>query len=111
MRKTRRNAAAAAHPERHVIALVVHLPITKLDALDAIAFAADGAIEGAGTAFPRVPLGPSAWAEVELPRFGEPPPFAIDVWSTASLTDAADQAERLRAALERLGWRVRISAL
>ncbi|MFG6501912.1 hypothetical protein [Microbacterium sp. P05] len=90
-----------------VVTLVVDMPVTKIDALDVIAFAADAAVENAGTAWPRVPLAPNAWAEVQIPRFADPPPIAIDVCSDASLETAEREAERLAAALVRMEWRVR----
>ncbi len=90
-----------------VVTLVVDMPITKLDALDVIAFVSDGPIEHAGTAYPRVPLEPNAWAEVQIPKFADPPPLAVDVCSDASTDLARRAAARLRAALERVGWDVR----
>ncbi|WP_344066651.1 hypothetical protein [Microbacterium pumilum] len=53
--------------------LVVDLPVTKLEALEVIAFASDGAVENTRTAYPRVPVGQNAWAEVQIPRFADPP--------------------------------------
>lgn len=91
-----------------VTTLVVDLPIAKLDALDVIAFVADSAVEAARTAFPRVPLEPGAWAEVQIPRFGDPPPFAVDVCSDASAELSRTAAARLAEALERVGWSVRL---
>ncbi len=90
-----------------VTTLVVDMAITKLDALEVIAFVADGAVEHAGTAHPRVPLEPHVWAEVQIPRFADPPPLAVDVCSDASAARAERAARRLRTALERVGWRVR----
>lgn len=90
----------------HAVTLVVDMPITKIDALDVIAFAADGAVDNAGTPRPLVWLAPRAWAEVEIPKFADPPPFAIDVYSDASREIAWAQARRLHSALERLGWTV-----
>ncbi|MDF2991092.1 MAG: aspartyl-tRNA synthetase [Microbacterium sp.] len=90
----------------YAVTLVVDMPITKIDALDVISFAADGGIEDAGTAHPRVWLAPHAWAEVEIPKFADPPPFAIDVYSDVSREVAWAQAHRLHDALERLGWEV-----
>ena len=89
------------------VTLVVDMPITKLDALDVIAFVSDGAVENAGTAYPRVPVGRNAWAEVQIPRFADPPPFAVDVCSDASIEVARVAAVRLAEALERVGWTVR----
>ncbi|KAA9149477.1 hypothetical protein F6B41_04595 [Microbacterium lushaniae] len=91
----------------YVVTLVVDLPITKLDALEVIAFVSDGVVEHAGTAYPRVGLAPGAWAEVQIPRFADPPPLAVDVCSDASLALAHEQAALLSAALHRVGWRVR----
>jgi hypothetical protein len=91
----------------YVVTLVVDLPITKPDALETIAFACDGVVEGARTAAPRVVLSPGAWAEVQIPKFADPPPLAIDVCSDASATAARAAADTLRGALEKLGWTVR----
>lgn len=90
-----------------VVTLVVNMPITKLDALDVIAFVSDGVVENAGTAYPRVPVGRNAWAEVQIPRFADPPPIAVDVCSDASIETASLAAARLARALERVGWTVR----
>lgn len=91
---------------QHTVTLVVNMPITKIDALDAIAFAADGGVEDAGTARPRVWLAPHAWAEVEIPQFADPPPFAIDIVSDVSGEVAWAQARRLHDALQRFGWEI-----
>ncbi|ARJ03981.1 hypothetical protein DVJ78_01595 [Humibacter sp. BT305] len=101
------SSAATPGDRPFVVTLVVDLPVGKLDALDVIAFVADGEVVGAGTAAPRVPLGSRSWAEVEIPRFGDPPPLAVDVFSTVSLEDARHESLRLRAALEAVGWTVR----
>ncbi|MCR2791890.1 hypothetical protein NQ156_02310 [Microbacterium sp. zg.Y625] len=91
----------------HAVTLVVDMPVTKLDALDVIAFVADAVIDNAGTAFPRVGLAPDAWAEVQIPKFADPPPLAIDVCSDISPVHAQQHADRLAAALTRVGWTVR----
>lgn len=90
-----------------VVTLVVDMPITKLDALDVVAFAADSYVEHAGTAFPRVGLAPNVWAEVQIPKFADPPPLAIDVCSDVSLDRAIAHAQRLAVALEGVGWQIR----
>lgn len=87
--------------------LVVDLPITKLDALDVIAFVADSAVGEPRTSSPRVPLSPRAWAEVQIPRFADPPPVAIDVCSDASIDVARAAADRLAEGLVKVGWTVR----
>jgi hypothetical protein len=90
-----------------VVTVVVDAPIAKLDALDVIAFVCDGEVEHAGTAFPRVSLEPGAWAEVQIPRFGDPPPLAVDVCSDRSLAVARAAADRLAAGLVGVGWPLR----
>lgn len=89
------------------VTIVVDLPITKLDALDVIAFVADSEVEHAGTAYPRVGLEPGVWAEVQIPRFADPPPLAVEVCSDVSETRARRAAERLVRALEAVGWTIR----
>ena len=89
------------------VTIVVDLPITKLDALEVIAFVSDGSVENGRTAFPRVSLAPNAWAEVQIPRFADPPPIAIDVCSDASFEVARAAADRLSDALVGVGWTVR----
>ena len=96
---------AASGP--YVVTLVVDVPANKLDALAVIAFVADSSIEHAGTAYPRVPLEPNVWAEVQIPKFADPPPLAIDVCSDASRAVVDAAAARLSAALVRVGWSVR----
>lgn len=91
----------------YAVTLVVDMPVTKLDALDVIAYVADAVIEHAGTAFPRVGLAPGAWAEVQIPKFADPPPLAIDVCSDVSTDHARTHADRLTTALIRVGWTVR----
>jgi hypothetical protein len=84
------------------------MAITKLDALEVIAFVSDGVVENKGTAFPRVHVGKNAWAEVQIPRFADPPPVAVDVCSDASIEVARVEAARLAGALERVGWTVHV---
>lgn len=91
-----------------MVTLVVDLPITKLDALEVIAFVSDGSVENAGTAFPRVLAGRNVWAEVQIPRCADPPPVAIHVCSDASVEVARVGAARLASALELVGWSVQV---
>ena len=52
--------------------------------------------------------GRGAWVEIEIPKFGEPPPLAIDVYSTVSDDHARLQALTLLATLEAYtGWSIR----
>ena len=94
---------------RATVTLVVNLPITKPDALDVIAFACDGEVTGVGTAHPRVRIAANEWAEVEMPKFADPPPLAIDVHSTVGQGAARAAASTLAAALTRLGWTVHVA--
>lgn len=88
-----------------VATLVVQVAVSKLDALAVIALAVDRPVLAAGSARPRIELDGGAWAEVEIPKFGEPPPLAIDVRSSLSRDHAQLSALALAAALEReAGW-------
>lgn len=88
-----------------VATLVVQVAITKIDALAVVALAADSAVTDARTSRPRVMLEGAAWATVEIPKFGEPPPLAIDVHSPVGIEHARLSALTLAAALEReAGW-------
>ena len=92
---------------RHCATLVLQLAVPKPEALALIALVLDRAVEGAGTTAPRVALGDDAWVEVEIPKFGEPPPLAIDVVSTLSVDHARLEALRLAVVLEEgAGWAV-----
>ena len=90
-----------------MVTLVVDMAITKPEALEVIAFVSDGVVENARTAFPRVHVGKNAWAEVQIPRFADPPPVVVDVCSDASMEVARVEAARLADALERVGWTLR----
>lgn len=88
-----------------VATLVVQTATTKLDALAVIALAADERVVDAGSARARVLLGDGAWAQVDIPKFGEPPPLAIDVHSPLGVEHARMIALRLASALqEQSGW-------
>ncbi len=88
-----------------VATLVVQVAVTKLDALAVISLAVDSPVLAAGSARPRIELDGGAWAEVDIPKFGEPPPLAIDVRSPLGIDHARLSALALAAALEReAGW-------
>lgn len=94
-------------PAPHLATLVVQDAVTKLEALTVVALAADSAVDGAGTSRPVIRLSPTAWAEIDIPKFGEPPPLAIDVYSTLHASDARRQALALASALaEDTGWSI-----
>lgn len=85
--------------------LVLRIAVSKPDALAMIALVLDRPVVDAHTARPRVELGADVWAEVEIPKFGEPPPLAVDVYSTRSDEQAQLEALRLAARLEsQAGW-------
>jgi len=93
--------------------IVVMTAITKLDALAIVSLAVDRPVERQRTMRPFVPLagvgyGDGAWVEIEIPKFGEPPPLAIDVYSTISDDHARLHALTLMAQLDDYtGWRIR----
>lgn len=91
-----------------VATLVVPVALSRIDALAVIALAVDGHVEGVGTADSFVPLADGARAYVEIPRFGDPPPFAIDVESDAGPEAARAAALALEVALRAATpWAVR----
>ena len=88
--------------------LVVANAVTKIDALAIIALTLDAPVQDARTARPWIPLAEHAWVEIEIPKFGEPPPLAIDVCSALGEDHARLEALGLAARLEPVtGWRVR----
>lgn len=78
---------------------VWHEAVNKLEALSTVAKAMDARITDLGTQTPRIVLSKSAWIQIEIPKFGEPPPVAIDVWSSRSRTEALDWAQQVIARL------------
>ncbi|MDO9395643.1 MAG: hypothetical protein Q7T71_03765 [Herbiconiux sp.] len=74
--------------------------MTKLDALAIIALALDRPVTDARTVHPRILLDGGAWLEIEIPKFGEPPPLALDVYSTLGHEHAAMSALALLGVLE-----------
>lgn len=94
--------------EPGVATLVVPVALSRVDALAVIALAVDSRVEGAFSAEAFVPLADGERVYVEIPRFGDPPPFAIDVESEAGVEAARRAAvrleQRLRAAT---GWPIR----
>ncbi|WP_168916499.1 hypothetical protein [Microcella flavibacter] len=95
-------------PVEYCATIVVRSAVTKLDALAIVALAVDRPVENQRTMRPQVPLAEGAWVEIEIPKFGEPPPLAIDVYSTVSDDHARLQALTLLATLEEYtGWSIR----
>lgn len=98
---------AQAAPE-HCATIVVGNAVTKLDGLAIVALTVDSSVQNPRTSRPFIPLDDGAWAQIEIPKFGEPPPLAIDVYSTISGDHAKLQALSLMAALgPATGWNMR----
>ncbi|TFB57289.1 hypothetical protein E3T34_02155 [Cryobacterium sp. TMT1-62] len=79
--------------------IVAQTHVTKPDALRLIAEAAGSTVRNAGTAHPFVPLVGGGRVEVEIPKFGEGPPLAIDVFNPHGAEQARASALSLQAAL------------
>ena len=75
------------------VSLIVDAAITRLDALDAVALAAASVVTDRGTSSARILLAEGAIVTVDIPKFGEAPPLAIDVTATdeAAARTAADE--------------------
>lgn len=86
-------------PSPFCATLVVDEAITKLEAFDAIAEVLHVSVQHPGTRRPFVRVGEDAWAEIEIPKFGEAPPLSIDVYSVNSVADAEARALTLLAQL------------
>lgn len=103
----------SAPPAEYCATIVVMSAVTKLDALAIVALAVDRPVERQRTMRPFVLLdgegfARGAWVEIEIPKFGEPPPLAIDVYSSISDDHARLQALTLMARLEQCtGWGIR----
>lgn len=98
-----------AAPTEFAATLVADTATTKLDALAIIARAAGGTITDAGTPRVAIALPSGARAVIEIPKFGEPPPLTVDVFSDESLTEARAQADALRQSIAAAtGWEVRL---
>ena len=88
--------------------IVVMSAVNKLDALAIVALATDSLVDGQQTPRPWIPFGDNAWIEIEIPKFGEPPPLAIDVYSALSDEHAKLSALTLITTLEaNTPWRAR----
>lgn len=91
----------------HCATLVVDEAVTKPEALAAVARASGTHVRRGGTSRPYVALEGDAWAEVDVPKFGEAPPLAIDVYSPLSREEAEAVATELMARLSSAaGWRI-----
>jgi hypothetical protein len=87
--------------------IVLHEAVTKPEALAAAATALGSTVQGLGTAFAFVPIMTGGRVEVDIPKFGEAPPLAVDVYDHRSAAHATETALRLKAALESsTGWKI-----
>lgn len=91
---------------RYLATLVLQHALNKLEAYEMIASAVSSKIIGEGTSSPQIPLSRTAYVQVEIPKFGEPPPVAIDVWSLVSVQDARSQAVSLSKQIEKMTGQV-----
>ncbi len=93
---------------RYLATLVMQHAVNKLEAYDMLAAAVPANIIGEGTSSPHIPLSKTAYVQVDIPKFGEPPPVAIDVWSLVSIEDARNHALALSERLEEMTGKVAV---
>ncbi|MDN3495238.1 hypothetical protein QL996_04810 [Planococcus sp. APC 4015] len=90
--------------ESAVATLVAQDAVDKLTALRTIARVAASTVQSPATARPTVPLADGVWAQIDIPKFGEPPPLVIDVHAVAgrdvALRHALALLDQLRATTE-----------
>ncbi len=90
-----------------VATIVIHEAITKLDALNMIATVSGTRITDSGSANPIVVLSSGSRVEIDVPKFGEAPPMAVDVWSDVSAEHARRDALQMQSLLQKsAGWKV-----
>ncbi|MFO7689319.1 MAG: hypothetical protein R6W83_01980 [Cryobacterium sp.] len=88
----------------HQSTIIVAAAVTKPDALSAISRVLGSPVRGAA-AHPYVSLPGGGRVTVEVPKFGEAPPLAIDVFDPRSAADARAAAEALLQGLgDATGW-------
>jgi hypothetical protein len=83
-----------------IATIVVHEAITKREALERVAVVAGTFVQEQNSAEPFVALPDGSRVNIEVPKFGEAPPMAIDVSSTVSIARARVDAAGLQALLE-----------
>jgi hypothetical protein len=87
--------------------IIVDAAITKPEALDAIAAAVGSPVRGAGTAMPHIALPDGGRIVVDIPKFGEAPPLAIDITIPGGALEARLAAQTLLESLaSTTGWSV-----
>jgi len=90
-----------------VATIVIHEAITKLDALAVIATAEGARMMDANSANPVVVLASGSRVGVDVPKFGEAPPMAVDVFSDVSADRARGDATAIQNFLQTSSrWKV-----
>jgi hypothetical protein len=79
----------------HVATLIADISATKPEALGIIAAVLDVSVQGAHTAHAHVALPGGSRVEVDIPKFGEAPPLAIDVYDSRGPAEARGAAQAL----------------
>jgi hypothetical protein len=91
----------------HLATIVAHAHVTKPEALEAVALAVGSTVQDAHSSHPFVPLSDGGRVEIEVPKFGEAPPLAIDVYDIRDDAHATAAATSLLEALvASTGWNV-----
>jgi hypothetical protein len=91
----------------HVATLVADASATRPEALGIIAAVLDVSVQGAHTAHAWVPLPHGGRVEVDIPKFGEAPPLAIDVYDPRGPVEARTAAQWLLDLLaDSTSWRL-----
>lgn len=85
--------------ETAIATLVAADAVDKLAALEVVSRALGAPITGGGTPSARIRLADDAWIEIDIPKFGEPPPLAVDVHVVGGVEDARRHARRVLAVL------------
>ncbi len=82
-------------PDTAVATLVAANAVDKLAALTVISLAVDSPIRDAATSRPHIVIADGVWVQIDIPKFGEPPPVAIDVHAVAGVAAAEGHALEL----------------
>ncbi|MFD1712948.1 hypothetical protein ACFSBZ_00540 [Amnibacterium flavum] len=105
---TRRARGSSDAAGAGLATLVVNATLSRIDALASVALAIDSRVVTPGTADAHVLLPRGERAYIEIPRFGEPPPLAIDIISDVSVEEARVAALELMIALTNsTPWEIR----
>jgi hypothetical protein len=90
-----------------VATLVIHEAITKREALATIAKVLGTHIQNSDSAQPVIELPSGSRVQIDVPKFGEAPPMAVDVCSSENADTARIDASRIYERLQQsTAWRV-----